>query len=144
MIKLAYIEYPYKVSFGAVKQFYDRTGLDLDNTLYEYMQAYRSMPAGIDQIEQTALMTRVCSKINASELFHALFVAENSCVSLEEIQDGMQRVTGRYNPDDDECSHPWPLVLVKLAYEVDEYNFNNIKGSKKKADSSDSAKQKEH
>lgn len=137
MIKLAYIDYPYKISIGAIKQFYDKTGLDLDNVLYEYLLAYREVPEGSDQIKQTALMSRVCSKVNAAELFHAIFQAKNSCVSLAEVQDGMQRVTGRHNPDAEECSHPWPLVLVQLAYDVDEYNYNNIGGCKKKADSSD-------
>ena len=139
MIKLAYIEYPYKISIGAIKQFYDKTGLDLDNILYEYLLAYREIPEDADVIKQTALMGRVCSTVNAAELFHAIFQAENSCVSLAEIQDAMCRVSGRYNPDDDECSHPWPLVMVKLAYEVDDYKYNNIDTCKKKADSSGSS-----
>lgn len=138
MIKLAYINYPYKISIGAIKQFYDKTGLDLDSVLYEYLLAYREIPKDSDGFKVTALMLRVCPAIHAAELFHAIFQAKNSCVSLDEIQDGMAQVAGRYNPEADECSNPWPLVLVKLAYEVDEYKFNNIDTGKKKADSSDS------
>ena len=136
MIKLAHIDYKYKVSIGAIKQFFDKTGLDLDGTLYEYLLAYREIPEGSDDIKVTALMKRVCPTVHAAELFHAIFQAENSCVSLAEVQDGMAMVSGRHNPKATGYSHPWPLVLVKLAYEADEYKFKNIDPGKKKAVSS--------
>jgi hypothetical protein len=142
VIKLAYIEYPYKITNGAIKQFYDKTALDLDGVLYEYLLAYREIPKGSDDIKVTALMKRVCPKVLAAELFHAIFKAENSCVSIDEVQDAMSMVSGRHNPEATECSHPWPLVMVKLAYDVDEYKFNNITSAKKKADLSGSKEDK--
>lgn len=124
------------MSLSAMKQFKDRTGSDMWNVLWGFINAYRESE-GEDQFKRLHSLTGVCDFFTASELFHALFKAENSCVALEEIQDGMERVSGRPNPDDDELSHPWPLVMVLLAYDIDEYYSNNIESVKKKADTSD-------
>ena len=136
-IKLAYIDYHYKLTAGAIKQFYDKTGLDIDSVLYNYLVAYREIPKGADDIKVTAIMKGVLPTVHAAELFHAIFYAKNSCVPLAEVQDGMARVSGRHNPDATDCSHPWPLVLVQLAYDVDEYKFKNMIQPKKKAGTSD-------
>lgn len=140
MLKLAYIEYPYKMSLSAMKQFKDKTGCDMWNILWGFVNAYRGSE-GQDQFKRLEALTEVCDFFTASELFHALFYDQNSCVSIEEVQDGMYRVSGRPNPDDDECSHPWPLVMVMLAYEVDDYFSKNIDQSKKKADSSEGSQE---
>ena len=124
------------MSLSAMKQFKDNTGCDMWHVLWGFINAYRDSE-GLDQFKRLEVMTGVCDFFTASELFHALFSAKNSCLSLEEIQDGMHRVSGRPNADDDELSHPWPLVMVVLAYEIDAYYAKNIDTVKKKADSSE-------
>ena len=125
MIKLAYKEYPYKMSLGAKKQYDGATGLDLWNVLLKYINSWRASE-GLDTFKRLELLTGVCTTLQASELFYALIKAENSCISLIEIQDAMESVGGRPIEDDDEWCKPWPLVLVNLAYDVDAEYVNQL------------------
>ena len=133
MIKLAYIEYDWKISLAAKRKFKERTGLDLMNTLWGFMVMHRST-AGMDDIQVMHKMTSICSEENCADIFYCLFNEANSCVTIDEIADAMERTCGLSNVDD--LSHPWPSVMVQLAMDVEEY-YRNINNPKKKADLSD-------
>ena len=133
MIKLAYIEYDWKISLAAKRKFKERTGLDLMNTLWGFVTAHRST-TGMDDLEVMHVLSGVCGEFDAADVFYCLFNEANSCVTLDEISDGMERTSGL--SVEDGLSQPWPLVLVKLAYDVEEY-YRNINKAKKKADLSD-------
>lgn len=131
---LCFIEYPFKMSLAAKKQFKDITGLDLWNTLLKYLTAFRRSE-GLQSFERLEVLTGVCDFLTASELLHALFIQENSCVSLEEIQDAMAMVEGRPLEDDSDKCLPWVMVMVLIALDVDSYQQKNLKEfCKKKAD----------
>ena len=130
--KLAYKTYPYKMSLGAMKEFKTSTGKDIWQLLWGFITAYRESE-GLDQFKRLEQLTSVCDFFDASHLLLCLFKAENKCITIEEVQDAMFRVSGRPNPDDNELSHPWPLVVVLIAYEIDEYFASNIEAKKKEA-----------
>ena len=133
MIKLAYIEYDWKISLAAKRKFKERTNLDLMNTLWAFVTAHRST-TGMDDLEVMRVLTGVCDELDAADVFYCLFSEANSCISADEIADGMERTSGL--SVEDGLSQPWPLVLVKLAYDVEEY-YRNINKPKKKADTSE-------
>ena len=133
MIKLAYIEYDWKISLAAKRKFKERTNLDLMNTLWSFIVAHRDT-ADMDDFQVIKEMTSVCSEFDAADIFYCLFNEANSCVTADEVADAMERTSGL--SVEDGLSQPWPLVMVKLALDVDEY-YRNINQPKKKADSSD-------
>ena len=133
MIKLAYIEYPWEISLAAKRKFKERTGLDLMKTIWSFIVAHRETD-GMDDFQVMNKMTDVCGEFDAADLFFCLFSGANSHVTTDEIADAMERTTGLSNADG--LSQPWPLVMVKLALDVEEY-YRNINNPKKKADTSD-------
>ena len=122
------------MSLAAKKHFKDVSGLDLWNTLLKYLTAFRSSE-DMQDLERLEVMTSVCDFLTASELLHCLFKAENSCVTLEEVQDAMTLVDGRPLKDDNEKCLPWVIVMVLIALDIDKYQAQNLKDfCKKKAD----------
>ena len=120
MIKLCYKEYAYKVNLGACKKFYEQTGKDLTYTLMKYLDACRStakMPAA----ERLTHFFGIESFEVVSKLFHCLITQEDKSLPLAEIQDGMFRVGWMPSDKDSELCEPWPLVVVDLATQVNEY-----------------------
>ena len=131
MIKLCFKEYPYKVNLAACKSFYEQTGVDLQYTLLTYLDAcVRSV--GQDLTQRMVTFHDVCSFDKAAKLIHCLVKQEDENVPLAEIEDAMFRVSFMPGEVDHELCQPWPLVMVELATQVNDYFSANM--PKKKAD----------
>jgi hypothetical protein len=86
----------------------------------KYLDACRStakMPAA----ERLTYFFGIESFEVVSKLFHCLITQEDKSLPLAEIQDGMFRVGWMPNDKDNELCEPWPLVVVDLATQVNEY-----------------------
>ncbi len=131
MIKLCYKEYDYKLNLAACKAFFDATGKDLPYTLMRYLEACRATQ-GMDSLERLRHFFGVESFEVVSKLFHCLIKQEDKSIPLAEIQDAMYRVSWMpSDKDDSDLCEPWPLVVVVLATQVNEY-YSKL--NKKKAD----------
>ena len=131
MIKLCYKEYPFKISLESCKTFFDRTGQDLQYILLSYIQACTDSK-GLDLVSRLAHFHKVANFETASHALHCLAKTENKAIPLEEIQDGMFRVSWLPSERSDTLSEPWPLVMVDVATQVNDYFSINM--PKKKAD----------
>tara|TARA_R110000851_G_scaffold13383_1_gene45820 strand:- start:393 stop:800 length:408 start_codon:yes stop_codon:yes gene_type:complete len=134
MIKLCYKEYDWKITQGACKSFFDKTGLDLHTVFGDYIDA------SIDTQGQTLIgrmqkFSKLYSRDIACKALHAIIYAANDEVKLIEIEDATYRVSWQLSDRPDDMSEPWPFVMLVTAFGINEYFNNNI--PKKKADSSE-------
>ena len=107
------------MTMGSMRQFKDRTGLDLWSTLINVWHA-------MDINRDAAILTRlknvyeVCDFDTAAEVLHCLIKAENKNIPLEEIRDSMFRVGWIPVEIDGEMQQPWSYVLYKVALDVNQ------------------------
>ena len=130
MIKLCYKEYPFKITLGACKDFFDKTGKDLPSVLIKYIES-NAKSHGFDAISKMSALYDTCSFLDASYAMHVMIKVENSSIPLEEIQDGMFKVSWLPREGGDNKSEPWPLVMLDIATQVNDY-FNQEMPVKKK------------
>lgn len=120
MIKLCFKEYPYKLNLAACKEFYEQTGKDLTYVLMRYLEACMGT-AGMNSVERLRHFLGLEPAEDISKLFHCLIKQENKSIPLAEIQDAMFRVSWMPTDEDTDLCEPWPLVVVDLATQVNEY-----------------------
>ena len=132
MITLAYIDYKWSISDGVRREFKEKTGLDLGNTLWGFWLAYQKSLNNSSLVLMDE-MTGVCDYFHAMDLFYCMFNGANSCVTMEEISDAMSR-TSNIPTDNPEMAQSWFIVMVQLAQAVSDH-LSNINKPKKKADS---------
>lgn len=136
-MKLCGIDYPIKMSLGAIKQFKQKTGLDLWGLLLSFVDTYNKTSKNTT-LERMKDLYNVCDFETASYAFHAL-IEKNHKASIEDIQDGMFRVGWLPTERKGDLTEPWPLVMVVAAFEIDS-QFSEIDSPKKKADISEELK----
>lgn len=134
MIKLCYKEYDWKITNGACKSFFDKTNLDLQIVLADYII---SNMADIDKGAQSLLSRMVTlGKIYSRDVVnHALYSVIKPCnesVSFEEICDATYRVGWQLSDKPDDLGEPYPLIMLNLALDYNEYCNKNIPKAKKK------------
>ncbi len=125
MIKLCYKEYDYKVNLAACKSFYEQTGTDLQHTLLLYLGACQKS-TGQDLIERMATFHNVCSFDKAAKLIHCLIKQEDTSIPLAEIEDAMFRVSWTPTDQDSDLCQPWPLIMLDIASQVNDYFADNL------------------
>lgn len=130
MIRLCYKEYPYKISLAACKAFFDATGEDLQSVLLEYLEACHRT-SGMDLVKRMSEFYKICKFEVASHAIHSLVKTANKNIPIEEIQDAMFRVSWLPSDRDDDLSEPWPLVMVTIATQVNDYFVSNMPVKKK-------------
>ena len=118
MIKLCYKEYDYKLSLKAIKGFKKDTGEDLMFTLSMLLSTW-SDGAGMDIRNRINSLYSVCDFELAAYAFYHLIKGSKKDIPLDEIEDSMFRVGIIPNDIDDDLSSPWPLVLVKVAQDIE-------------------------
>ena len=128
MIKLCYKEYDFKVTLGACKSFYDQTGRDLQCVLLDYLhehgtQSGISIKDGVmlDTLGYMRALHSVCGFEDASKLITCLIKSENNSIPLNEIQDAMFRVSWLPTDSEGDFQEPWPLVMLSIAVQVNDY-----------------------
>lgn len=120
-IKLCYKEYDYKMNLAACKSFYEQTGKDLTYILMGYIEACRAT-VGMQSVERLRHFSGLETFETISKLFHCLIKQEDKSIPLVEIQDAMYRVSWMPSDEDDsKLCEPWPLVVVDLATQINEY-----------------------
>lgn len=117
------------MSLDAIKKFKQNTGKDLWCLMITMIEIF-AKTKDLSTLERMRTLYEACDFETASYAFHAL--CTNDSIPLEEIQDGMFRVGWRPTEREDDISEPWAIVLVLLAYDVDE-QFSEIQTLKKKA-----------
>ncbi|MCP4493122.1 MAG: hypothetical protein GY820_38360 [Gammaproteobacteria bacterium] len=129
-IKLCYKTYPFKMSLAACKAFYDATGDDLQYTLLKYIEACRDT-VELDLLARMSAFMNVCKFEVAAHALHALIRTEDKSIPLNEVRDGMFRVSWLPSERTDDLSEPWPLVMLDIANQVNEYFEKNVNVKKK-------------
>jgi hypothetical protein len=137
MIKLCYKEYPYKMSLKACKVFFDQTGLDLQTVLMKYIVACSSTK-GLTPMGRLVHFSELYTRDIAARALHALISQEKDGISLDEIDDATYRVGWAVNEREDNYSEPWPIVMLQVALEINDYfgEAANVKKSDTSAEDS--------
>jgi len=132
-LKLCYKTYNYKMTLGAMRKFKESSGHDLWNTLIKFIDVF-SKSDGVNVQSRMSALYGVCDFYLAAKVFHCMIKEEDDSISLAEIEDGMFRVGWLPNDkDDSEMCQPWPLIMVKCAFDISA-NFTQNNTPKKKAD----------
>lgn len=129
-IKLCYKTYPFKISLAACKAFYDATGEDLQYILLKYIEASidtKELPL----LSRMAAFLAVVKFEVAAQAIFALVRTENNSIPLDEIRDGMFRVSWLPSQRTDDLSEPWSMVMLGIATQVNSYFEKNIPVKKK-------------
>lgn len=129
MIHLCYKKYPYKLTLGAAKRFFDKTGLDLQTVLMDYISTYiehHKKPL----LQLLVIMSKVYTRDIASYALYCMISEANSSVPIEEIDDATFRVSWVASDREDDLSEPWAIVMYQLALEVNKYQEDNIEAKK--------------
>ena len=130
MIKLCYQEYDWKLTNGACKSFFDKTGLDLQTVFGDYIEA--SIEAhGKPLISRMLIFSRLHSRDIASKALFAIIKPVNDGVGINEIEDATFRVSWQISDRPDGLSEPWPIVMLETALAINDYFNENM--PKKKA-----------
>ena len=129
-IHLCYKTYPIKISLASCKSFYDATGEDLQYILMKYIEACRDT-VEMDLLSRMSAFLSVCKFEVAAKAIYVLVKAADDSIPLAEIRDGMYRVSWLPSNRSDELSEPWPMVMIDIANQVNEY-FTKEMALKKK------------
>jgi hypothetical protein len=116
-IKLCYKTYNAKLTLGAMRSFHEQTGLDLWYTLLRFADVYIKTK-GSDDLTRLVSLYSLIDFDTAAKLIHCLIRKEDT-IPLDEIADAMFRVGWKVSDDQDEFCEPWPLVICKIAFDVD-------------------------
>ena len=118
MFKLCYKSYDCKLSLKASKEFKKETGEDLAFTLSRIIEAWDDS-IGSNSRQRLNSIYSACDTELAARALHALVNGDGGRIPLEEIEDALFRVGVFPNEVDDEWSLPWPIVLVKIAQDIE-------------------------
>lgn len=131
MIHLCYKKYEWKVTQGACKSFFDKTGLDLHTVFGDYIDASLESQ-GKTLIGRMQTLSRLHSRHIASIALHSIISSVNKDVEIEEVEDATYRVSWQLSDRPGDLSEPWPMVMLSTALSINEYMNANL--PKKKAD----------
>lgn len=120
MIKLCYKEYDFKISLNACKVFYDQTGLDLQTVFMKYI-SFCSKTKDMSLMERLVAFSEVYSRDIASKALYVIIKEAQDGISLAEIEDATYRVSWLINTKDNDISEPWPLVMLDVALQINDY-----------------------
>tara|TARA_R110001583_G_scaffold109400_2_gene258120 strand:+ start:2471 stop:2899 length:429 start_codon:yes stop_codon:yes gene_type:complete len=132
-VKLCYKTYDCKLSAGACKYFTDKTGLDLQTVFGDYIEKSIDLQ-GVSLINRMQSLSRLYTRGIASLALYSIIKPLNDSVELEEIEDATYRVSWQLSDRPDDLSEPWPVVMLDIAFQINDYFNNNI--PKKKVDTS--------
>ena len=135
MIKLCYKEYDYKISLAACKSFFDKTGLDLQIVLADYIRANMS-EGNQTLLDRIVTLGKLYSREVVNYALHAVIKPCHDEVSIDEICDATYRVGWQLSDRPDQLSEPYPIVMLSLALDYNAYCNTNLPESKKKVTAS--------
>ena len=133
MINLCYKKYEWKITNGACKSFFDKTGLDLHTVFGDYIQAWLGFPESISLMDKMQLLSKIYSRDVANKAFYSIISPCYKGFAIEEIEDATYRVSWILSERPDDLSEPWPFVMLNTAMQINDYLSANMP-KKKEAD----------
>ncbi len=136
-ITLCFKDYQAKMSLDAMRRYKAATGKDLWHSLLLYLETYLAFKdkvangEDVSTIELCRGMYDVLHFDDAAQLFHAMIIGEMNRIPLAEIEDAMFRSGWMPSEAEHEKFEPWPLIMYKLALDVDGA-FREARESEKK------------
>tara|TARA_R110000744_G_scaffold216575_1_gene335378 strand:- start:574 stop:981 length:408 start_codon:yes stop_codon:yes gene_type:complete len=130
-IKLCYKTYDWKISNGACRSFKEKTGKDLKGFFASYIVASIKLNKDITIFERCEVFRGLHSVEDACKAMLCVIEAAQDGVSLSEIEDGAERVSWSVNNKPDDLSEPWPIVILHLALDINDYICKNLPVKKK-------------
>jgi hypothetical protein len=131
MMKLCFKEYDTKFSLEASKMFRKSTGEDLAFTLSKISECWRDSK-GLSNRSRINESYSVCDAELAANAFFCLIRGSGNNVSMSEVEDAMFRVGVFPNDIDNEWSLPWPVVIRKIAQDIEKDFYEDL--PRKKSD----------
>ena len=114
---LAYIKYPFKITFGLMREFEKSTGQSFHVFYQTAYKAFLDNESG--RVIDTMLAVADSVKFqHAVDFFYLLAKTENSAIDRDEIEDGVLRVSWFPSNDDELLSQPWTYVLASLVGDI--------------------------
>lgn len=123
--KLCYKTYPFKISQGACKGFFEQTGLDLQTVFLTYICSFHESTkekAG----QRLVLLSNLYSRDIACKAMYHMIKSEVKGVSMAELEDATFRVSWVASDRDDDLSEPWPLVMVDIGLQINSFFTENL------------------
>lgn len=131
--KLCYKTYPFKISQGACKKFFEQTGLDLQTVFLTYICKFHDTK-GLVSGNRLVELSNLYSRDVACKAMYHIIKEEKEGVSLAELEDSTFRVSWVASDREDDLSEPWPLVMVGIGIQINEYFTEHL--NVKKTDTS--------
>lgn len=128
---LCYIDYEFKFTLKAMREFKEATGKCLWSTVGAYSQCVRS-GAGKPFTEVAIELGKVLDFDDASQMLFILARQMNSLLTVNEIQDGMFHA-GVYQTD---ATTPWQIVCADACSKIQVMLNAEAMEKKRSADSS--------
>ena len=120
--KLCYKTYQFKPSLKAIKQFKESTGLDMWGVLSKYTTTF--LKCSSDNLATTDILhklSEVLGFVESAQLFYCL-ASQSSSVTIDEIEDAMFHAGILATNNDDDMSDPYPIILYKVAIDINKYH----------------------
>ena len=136
MIKLCYQSYDYKADLGALKAFKKDTKEDLLFILSGVLECWADTK-GQPQRSRINAIYGVADFECAAYIFFHLIKRSGKNIPFAEVEDAMFRVGVSPNAIDDEYCLPWPIVLLKVAQDIEEDFQESLPQLKKKLGTSE-------
>jgi len=134
--KLFYKSYEYKPSLDSIKRFKEATGKDLWSSLIKYMVCFVDARKNGDSIsEMMHKLADVLDFVEASQVFYCLAKQSIPTLTIDEIEDAMFHAGILPNDSQSGMCEPYPLVLYKIALDVQDYHHSLANEKKPSADS---------
>lgn len=127
--KLCYKTYPFKISQGACKRFFEQTGLDLQTVFLTYICKFHGSQESTTG-DRLVEMSNLYSRDVACKAMYSIIKEESDGVSISELEDATFRVSWTASDRDYDLSEPWPLVMVDIGLKINDY-FSELADGKK-------------
>jgi hypothetical protein len=118
--KLCYKSYPFKISQGACKRFFEQTGLDLQTVFLTYICKFHET-SDLTVGDRLVMLSNLYSRDVACKAMYHIIKEEKDGVSMAELEDASFRVSWTASDRDDDLSEPWPLVMVGVGIQINDF-----------------------
>lgn len=130
---LCYKSYPFKISQGACKRFFEQTGLDLQTVFLTYICKFHET-SELKVGDRLVSLSNLYSRDVACKAMYHIIKEEKDGISMAELEDASFRVSWVSSDREDNISEPWPLVMVDIGLKINDFFTKNL--TKKKLDTS--------
>ena len=109
-----------------MKNFKEATDKDLWFSLLHFLEVW-TLSADDPILTRIRKVYEVVDFETAAYLFHSMIKTEDKSIPLSEIEDSMFKVGWLPNEREGDMSDPWPLVMVKVAHDINSQFSESLK-----------------